>query len=496
MRTRQGAKLAHTSEKKVTLHYHNLFRRMFARLDYDFFTVAAVCSDGAPAIHAPEIRLRSITTSSLEVERGSLFVPLTDRRDGHEFIADALSRGASAYFVRKGHEILKKLDAKQRQLAIVVDDPLLALGRLAAFHRSRFSPLVIAVTGSNGKTTTKEMLGQIFRTAFGRATIFTEKNYNNHIGVPFTLFRIGKGTRVAIVEMGMNHAGEIDYLSRLACPHISVISSIGHAHIEFLGSRRNIARAKAEITHGQQKGGALYVPAQVAELATLAARSRSNGIVLRKITPGKSSPLKIIASGPAGYELLISKQPVTFRYANSAWLSNLALAAAVAHDVGVSDEHIAKAVRSFRAPEGRMQVREGYFHLIDDGYNANPDSAIASIAAAKQYADGRPVVCVFGDFKELGRFSRSLHEWTGQEAAKARIAAFYGIGSDMRLAAKAYSKAAGKSGRSYAFERSSVPAIVARLLQEAKGSVILVKGSRSMQMEEIVQSLQSAIARS
>lgn len=480
----------------MTLHYPELFRCMFARLDYDFFTVAAVCSDGAPAIHAPEIRLRSITTSSLEAEQGSLFVPLTDRRDGHEFIADALTRGASAFFVRKGHEVLKKLDAKQRQLAIVVDDPLLALGRLAAFHRNRFSPLVIAVTGSNGKTTTKEMLGQIFRAALGRAAIYTEKNYNNHIGVPFTLFRIGKDTRVAIVEMGMNHAGEIDYLSRLVSPHISVISSIGHAHIEFLGSRRNIARAKAEITNGQRKGGALYLPAQVAELSTLAARSRSNGIVLKKIIPGKSSPLKIIASGPSGYELLIGKERVKFRYANSAWLSNLALAAAVAHDVGVSDEHIAEAVRSFRAPEGRMQVRKGYFHLIDDGYNANPDSAVASIAAAKQYADGRPVVCVFGDFKELGSFSRTLHEWTGREAAKAHLAAFYGIGEQMQYAVSAYARTAGKSARCYAFERGNVRAIIAQLMQEAKGSVILVKGSRSMQMEEIVEELHSALSRS
>ncbi len=479
----------------MTLHYPDLFRHMFARIDYDFFTVASICSTHTPAVQSPEIRLRSITTSSLQVEPGSLFVPLTDRRDGHEFIGDAVRRGAAAFLVRKGHEVLKTLDEKTRALAIVVDEPLLALGRLAAFHRNRFSPLVIAVTGSNGKTTTKEMIGQIFRTALGRRALYTEKNYNNHIGVPFTLFRIGKDTRVAVIEMGMNHAGEIDYLSRMARPHVSVISSIGHAHIEFLGSRQNIAQAKAEITHGQQKGGALYVPAQVAELATLSARSRANGIVLKKIQPGKSAPLKVTTVAPIGYELLIGKTPVVFRHANNAWLSNLALAAAVAHDAGISEQLIAKAVSSFRPPDGRMQVSKGRFHVIDDGYNANPDSAIASIAAAKQYADGRPVICVFGDFKELGKFSRSLHEWTGKEAAKARVGAFYGIGRDMRLAAKAYARAAGKSGRSYAFERGDIPAIVAQLVQEAKGSVILVKGSRSMQMEEIVQSLQAAIAR-
>jgi len=462
---------------------------MFARIDYDFFTVASVCSAGAPSVHAPQTRIRSITTSSLEVEPGSLFVPLADRRDGHEFISDALSRGASAFLARRGHAVLQSLPGPQRATAIEVDDPQLALGRLAAFHRGRFAPLVIAVTGSNGKTTTKEMIGQIFRRALGRHVLYTEKNYNNHIGVPFTLFRITKETRVAVIEMGMNHAGEIDYLSRMARPHISVISSIGHAHIEFLGSRHNIALAKAEIMAGQNKGGVLYVPANVAEFTALASRARSNGIAIKKIQPGSSAPLKIKASGPRGYELLVGGHVVNFRHANSAWLSNLALAAAVAHDAGIEAEIIAKAVSAFRAPDGRMQVRRGYFHVIDDGYNANPDSAIASIAAAQQYADGRPVVCVFGDFKELGKFSKALHQWTGREAAKAGVAAFYGIGRDMRFAVQAYSRAAPKKGRSYAFERGNVAAIVERLRQESRGSVILVKGSRSMRMEEIVEAL-------
>ena len=219
---------------------------MFARLNYDLFTVAAVCGSEPPKPGAPDIRLQSITNSSLEVKPGSLFVPLADRRDGHDFIDDALKRGASAFFLKKNHAAAKKFKGDTR--AILVDDPLLALGALAHFHRNRFTPLVIAITGSNGKTTTKEMLAQIFRRALGRKCIATEKNYKNHIGVPFTLFAIGKDTRVAVVEMGMNHAGEIAYLSRLARPDAGIISSIGHAHIEFFTSRAGIASAKAEIT--------------------------------------------------------------------------------------------------------------------------------------------------------------------------------------------------------------------------------------------------------
>ena len=438
---------------------------MFARLNYDLFTVAAVCGSEPPKPGAPDIRLQSITNSSLEVKPGSLFVPLADRRDGHDFIDDALKRGASAFFLKKNHAAAKKFKGDTR--AILVDDPLLALGALAHFHRNRFTPLVIAITGSNGKTTTKEMLAQIFRRALGRKCIATEKNYNNHIGVPFTLFAIGKDTRVAVVEMGMNHAGEIAYLSRLARPDAGIISSIGHAHIEFFTSRAGIASAKAEITEGMRKGGFLYVPQHVAEFKTFAAAAKKNGIRISKIPPGDYP----IAAG------------------NAVWLSNFSLAACAAKDNGIAHDIIITAAKKFKAAKGRMQVKKGRFTIIDDGYNANPDSAIASIDAAIALAKGKPVVCVFGDFKEMGRFSRKLHAWTGDEAARKGVAVFYGVGKDMAHAVGAYQKRTGKKARAYRFAREQVQAIVERLRSEPAGSVILIKGSRAMKMEEIAAAL-------
>lgn len=440
---------------------------MFARLDYDFFTVAAVCSGATPPIHAPKIQLRAITTSSLEVQPASLFVPLIDRRDGHDFIADALRRGAAAFFARKGHPVLNKLNAEQRALAIAVDDPLLALGRLAAFHRNRFSPLVIGVTGSNGKTTTKEMLAQIFRRALGKKCIATRENFNNHIGVPFTLFAIGKDTRVAIVEMGMNHAGEISYLSQLARPDSCVISSIGHAHIEFFASRAGIAAAKAEITEGMRPGGFFYVPQNVAEFKTLSAAAKQSGARIRRVAPGDYP----VAAG------------------NAVWLSNFSLAAAVARDQGIKPEVIFAAARSFKPAKGRMQVKKGRYTVIDDGYNANPDSAIASIDAALALAGKRPVVCVFGDFKEMGRFSRKLHAWTGDEAARKGVKVFYGVGKDMAYAVQAFGRRTRKKKRAYQFPREHTQAIIEQLRLEPADSVILVKGSRAMKMEEIADAL-------
>lgn len=439
---------------------------MFAQLNYDLFTVASLCAVTRPRLDAVNLRLTSITNSSIEVKEGSLFVPLTDKRDGHDFIEDAIDRGAAAFFIKNRHPVMKTLRASTLQRAMVVDEPLSALGQLAHFHRMRFTPFVVGVTGSNGKTTTKEMLAQIFRRALGNKCVATEKNYNNHIGLPFTLFAIRADTRVAVLEMGMNHAGEIAYLSRLAKPHAAIISSIGHAHIEFFKSRAGIAAAKAEITEGMHAGGFLYVPHNVAEFKTLSQAAKKTGVQIQKIKPGNYP----IAEG------------------NAVWLSNFSLAAAAAKDAGVDAGIIHTAAQKFKPAAGRMQLKKGYFTVIDDGYNANPDSAVASIDAALAIAKGGRVVCVFGDFKEMGRFSRDLHAWTGSEAAKKKVAAFYGVGNDMRHAVAAFKKQA-RDAKGYTFERSAVDGLVAQLKQEPRGSVILVKGSRAMKMEEIVATL-------
>lgn len=456
---------------------------MLAAIDYEFFTVASVCGESPPQVHSPQITLGSITTSSQEVTQGSLFVPLTDKRDGHDFIADALDRGAAAFFLRKNHPIRKKLSKQALAVAIEVKQPLLALAKLAAFHRNRFAPLVIGVTGSNGKTTTKEMLAQIFRSALGEACVATEKNYNNHIGLPFTLFSIRADTRVAIVEMGMNHAGEISHLSGLARPHASVISSVGHAHIEFFKSRAGIAAAKAEIMNGMQAGSSLYVPQGIAELPTIARLAKRQRIRLRKVNPRRIT----LAADANGFSLNVAGEHVAFPYANAAWVSNLALAAAVALDAGIEAHLVAKAAENFKPATGRMQVRQGNFTVIDDGYNANPDSAVASIDSALQIAAGKPVVCIFGDFKEMGKFSRTLHEWTGKEAAKKGVAAFYGVGMDMKHAVASFRKTAGGKKRSYFFPRADLAKLVQQVQSESRDAVLLVKGSRSMKMEEIVE---------
>jgi UDP-N-acetylmuramoyl-tripeptide--D-alanyl-D-alanine ligase len=469
--------------------------KVIAHVDYDIHTIAAICGAQRLALDQPTVKISSITTSSQEATAGSLFVPLVDKRDGHMFIQDALHRGAVAFLMKHRHVIEQKLTPEQRRKAIVVADPLIALGQIAAFHRRRFVPLVIAVTGSNGKTTTKEMLTAIFRGAVGNACVATEKNYNNHIGVPFTLLRIDKSTRVAIIEMGMNHAGEIAYLSNMAKPDHAVISSIGHAHIEFLGSRKNIARAKAEVVLGMPATGNLYIPRDIAEVRTIisAATRHKNKIIQVDVHRGAAMRLHQALSN--GFELRIGKESLFFPHVGESWVSNLALAVRVAADAGIKSATIAAGIKKFRPAVGRMQVHKGHYTVIDDGYNANPDSAVASIQAAMQVAAARRVVCIFGDFKELGKFSRELHERTGETAALLGVSLFLGIGVEMKHAVRGFLKKAKASQSAFSVPRS-FEAIAGYLQNEPRGTVILVKGSRAMKMEEIAAQLQKMRNRS
>ncbi len=250
-----------------------------------------------------------------------------------------------------------------------------------------------------------------------------------------------------------------------------------------------IAAAKAEILVGMPKGKLLYLPKSVAEYKTLAEAARKHGAKIKKVGAPKDSALKILNASPQGFELALEKERVHFPFANAAWVSNLALSAQVAIDSGISREHIVRAIAGFKPAAGRMQLRRGRFTVIDDGYNANPDSAIASIDSALQIAAGRPVICIFGEFKELGRFSKTLHEWTGAEAAKKGVAAFFGIGEDMRHAVRAFSKASTKKKHAEWFTRSDTASLIEAIHRYPKTAVLLVKGSRSMKMEEVVDLL-------
>lgn len=392
--------------------------------------------------------------------------------------------------MKKGHPISRKLGPSILRRAIVVSDPLLALGRLSAFHRNRYAPLIVAVTGSNGKTTTKEMLAAIFYAALGKHALATEKNYNNHIGLPFTLFRISERTRAVVLEMGMNHAGEIGYLSRLARPHLALITSIGHAHIGYLGSRQKIAMAKAEIVEGMETSGKLILPAEISERKTLEAAARKHRIPIETAHIKGGKGLSILGKSTTGFDLKYAGHRFSFPYPGESWVSNLAMVAEAANQAGLQTSQIINGISKFKPAGGRMQFSKGYFTVIDDGYNANSDSAIASMQAAKQVAGNRAVYCIFGEFRELGILSKKLHFDTGAAAARLGINGFIGIAGNMKHAVQAFNMKT-KSSTKGIFLKREPSQILEALTEAPRNSVILVKGSRAMKMEEIAQILKT-----
>ncbi|TGN18607.1 UDP-N-acetylmuramoyl-tripeptide--D-alanyl-D-alanine ligase [Leptospira idonii] len=456
---------------------------MITSFSYSLSTIQKVLNQNVSFESSENPFVRTIATSSMECKTGSLFVPLKDKRDGHEFIPDAISRGASFFLCEKNHPILRTLSEKDKAKAILVSHTLEALGKLARFHRNRFFPLVIAVTGSSGKTSTKDLLGNLFQFLPKSEVVITEKNYNNEIGVPFTLFRINEKTRVVICEMGMNHRGEIERLSRIATPQIALITNVGSAHIEYLKKPEEIALEKADISLGLSDGGVLFVPENVEFRKIIEKKLKAEKRKLVFWKQSQSSRLKILETKKSGFLLSYLGNKVEWKLPGTTLLSNVRGMIEVAEYLKLETSHILKAISSFKAPDKRLNLRKGYFTLIDDTYNANPESMLSSVDASVQIAKGKELVWILGTMKELGKFSSHYHRKVGEFLWEHPEGILVTYGKDAREIVKAR-----KAGVS--FDEGEEENLI-RWVQDRipKGSVILCKGSRSMKMENLVKSL-------
>ncbi|MCB1189141.1 MAG: UDP-N-acetylmuramoyl-tripeptide--D-alanyl-D-alanine ligase [Leptospiraceae bacterium] len=430
-----------------------------------------------------------ITTSSMEVQSNSLFVPLVGNRDGHDFIQDALNKDAIAFLCQKNHPILKKLTPDQLAKAIVVDDTLSALGKLAWFHRSRFIPFTIAITGSSGKTTAKEILTSAFGFLDSEEVVATEKNYNNEIGLPFTLFRVNQKTKILICEMGMNHLGEISRLSSIAKPDVSLITNIGPAHIEHLKSLKNIAKAKAEILDGMSGGSSLFFPDSILFKKLLIKKCKKQKV---KFFPYKiGDDLKILNTHPHGYELQISDEKIDWRIPGSKILETLSGVVSILRHLSVSFSGIVQRFENFQSKNGRLVVQKLFYQLIDDTYNANPDSMVSSLDVANQIGKGS-FYAILGDMKELGKHSTKYHKEIGKYCASLKLKGLITYGSYSECIGKTYLKSF-KSGFHKHFlqkDEEHISLVEMAKKQIPQNSTILIKGSRSMKMEGIVKLLE------
>jgi len=428
-----------------------------------------------------------VTTDSRQLRQGDLFIALKGERfDGHRFAAEALAQGAAAVVVSE------PITASGTQ--IIVPNTRLALGALAAHWRSRFSMPVLAVTGSNGKTTVKQMLAAMCE-ALG-AGIATQGNLNNDIGVPLTLLRLRDSDRWAVIEMGANHKGEIAYLTKLARPDVALVNNVAPAHLEGFGSIEEVAQAKSEIYSGLPPAGIAIVNADDAYAAVFkknAAPHRVRTFGMRNAADVTADPASVHYHVDAEiceirFQLRIDGQAtqVAMPLLGRHNIMNALAASAAAHAIGLSLKAIAAGLARMQPVEGRLQLKRSSANLrvIDDSYNANPGSVKAAIEVLAGIQGTR--VLVLGDMAELGPDAALLHRQVGEAARAAGLDALYAAGELSRHSVEVF----GKAGRHFA----SRAALIEALLQEVRAgrfanAVVLVKGSRSSRMDEVVDAL-------
>jgi len=419
-----------------------------------------------------------VSTDTRTLRSGDLFVALRGERfDGHAFLSQAKGGGASAAMVDRGHQGEFPLPV------IVVEDSKLALGTLARGWRSLFSPALIAVTGSNGKTTVKEMLAAILRAHAGEHEVLaTAGNLNNEIGLPLTLLRLRARHRWCAIELGMNHKGEIAYLAGIAQPTVALVINAQREHLEFMRSVEEVAAENASVFDALPASGVAVINADDAQAAFFrkAAGKRKVvdfGLDTKASVSGTytlnplSSEIEIRAGGRARSTLAI---PGLHN------VRNALAAAACAFAVGINEKTICEGLSAFRPYSGRLQVKQapGGATVIDDTYNANPDSVRAAIDVLASCPG--PTALVLGDMGEVGARSAEFHREVGSYASARKISRLYAIGEATKHAVEAF----GSGGRHF----DSVDELVSGI----EGKSILVKGSRFMKMERVVAALTGA----
>ncbi len=461
---------------------------MKERFEYSSFTIRSLLEE--KFCLQENSLFNYISTSSEECEKNTLFVPLKGNRDGHEFIPDALEKGATHFLCECNHPILETLNEENKSKAILVKNTLEALGKLANFHRKRFSPLVIAVTGSSGKTTTKDFLYYGVKYLEDKHLVVTEKNYNNEIGLPFTIFKINANTKIVVCEMGMNHLHEISRLTQMALPHAAIITNIGQAHIENLGSVENIAYAKSEIIEGICANGYLFVPENIQKREILEKKAMSHNVNVLNYSLN-SSYLKILEEHPNGFILEVYGKKLNWNLPGRHLLWNLAGVLFILSFLGFDKEKVLEGISKFE-PTNKRNVWIHYknFHILDDTYNANPDSMIASLDTLKQASSNFKRYAILGDMKELGEFSEKFHKEVGIYASQV-LDGLISFGSDARFYFEEFSKHKNNKFNLYfSNTEENIQKIVEYVTKNLKEeSFLLVKGSRSMRMERVIEKL-------
>lgn len=438
-----------------------------------------------------------ICTDSREVTEGTLFCAIVgERTDGHLYIDTACRAGAACILAQQ-----KPTDCPCD--VVIVPDTVRAIGELAGHYRDQSAVRVVAITGSVGKTTTKEFIAAV--AAAGFKTHKTEGNHNNDLGMSMTLFTLSPEDRVSVLEMGMSNAGEIRRLSELAKPDIAVITNIGTSHMASLGSRENICRAKLEIVSGMREGGILLfngdepllregAPASFHTTRTFSADSREGDYRAVNVRQAGEGML---------FDLIYDEKVLTNVSIPTLGRHNVynALAAyAVGNLLGLEEDTIREGLLQFCGADRRQKIYEiGQVTVIDDCYNASPESmraaldVLASVAASK----GKRAAALLGDMLELGEYSRLMHDQVGQYAAQMKVNQLFCYGMMADVVAEAAIKNGIRAENVFVCLDTKNPAAMAEMISSAlqPGDVLLVKASRGVAAENVIECLREYYGR-
>ena len=444
----------------------------------------------ARGVHVQGVVAERVHTDSRSLQAGDLFVALRGERfDGNDFIAQAKAQGAVAVVCEASGEALA---LAQGLPALVVPDARIALGELAAGWRAQFSLPMIAVTGSNGKTTVTQMIASILRAHAGDGAFSTQGNFNNDIGVPLTLFNLRAHHRIAVVELGMNHPGEIAYLAKMAQPTVALINNAQREHQEFMGTVEAVAHENGAVLQALHSEGVAVFPSDEEFTSVwqglsgtraqrcFAMASVSDAEVRAAVVVWQSGAWQFTLKTPEG------TAPVRLHIAGRHNVKNALAASACALAAGVPLAAVAQGLVAFEPVKGRsralvLNTATNEITLVDDTYNANPDSVRAAIDVLAELP--APRLLVLGDMGEVGNQGPEFHAEVGAYAAERSIEALFTLGDLCVHSAQAFGTAR------HFKDMDSLLAVVTAQVDGFQS--VVVKGSRFMKMERVVQALLS-----
>ena len=493
--------------KKAAIEFSDLFKPI--GWEIDDLTKALSC-DPVFSTTKKDHYFTGISTDSRTITKTQIFLALKGESfDGHAFIKKLIDKGIKGFIIQKGFidtldENTKKEIHKKNMVVFETGDTLTALGQLAQYQRLRSNVKLLAITGSSGKTTTRKITEEIFKTQFH--TLATLGNLNNEIGLPLTLLNLSKAHEWAIVEMGMNHPGEISRLSRIALPDIAMVTNTSGVHLEGLGSIDNVAKAKAEIFEGVREGGTAIIPGDDPRRSILETKAIKMKAIKELLFFGLSNGSDIQSdrinnfTTSIEFTAKVKSQETVFSINSPAlfMVDNCLAAILAATRAGINTDGIKKGIKAFSPVSGRMNIYRlsDSISIIDDTYNANPASVTQALNTLHAVSGVKNSIAILGDMLELGKESDSLHRQIGQKLAPLGISKLYVFGNQVKYIIEGAIENGFPADNIFHGTKNEIAQKVQTVLEKTNSDTwILVKGSRGMAMETVIHELQQILTK-